>query len=241
MTIEGKVLEGAFASAQPDHFAWQTEAPYVAEQERELVRAAFEPLGSNVLDAGCGEGATLYHLGQPENSCGLDLFEGKVAFARARLPKCRFEQGSVYAMPFEAGTFDHVIARDLIHHLDAPERFISECRRVLRSGGRLDVLEPSRNNPLIFIHAMLNRAERGELRSTPDFLRGLVAGSLRIVAVQALQALPIHRLIYHPELGSPALARRPLVQRCVAALESWAANNLPERFHAYVHLRALRD
>src|SRR6187397_1780990 len=98
--LEGEVLESAFGSAAPVHYEWQTTAPGVAEHERSLVRAAFEPLESRVLDLGCGEGATLLHLGEPPGATGLDLFHEKVDFPRARLPKCQFVTGSVYELPF---------------------------------------------------------------------------------------------------------------------------------------------
>ncbi len=83
-------LADAFGAAAPEHFDWQTRGAFVSEREAELVRQAFLPLGKRVLDLGCGEGATLYHLGAPEGAVGVDLFADKLAFARRRLPACRF-------------------------------------------------------------------------------------------------------------------------------------------------------
>jgi SAM-dependent methyltransferase len=233
-------LEAAFGAAAPEHFAWQTEGPFVAERERALVRAAFLPLGRRVLDIGCGEGATLLHLGAPEGAVGIDLFEAKVAFARERLPGCRFEAASAEALPFPDGSFDHVLVRDVVHHLPDPGRLVDECSRVLSPGGRIDVLEPCRYNPLIFVHAVTNRAERGELRSTPRFLTRLLAGRFRIVSTARHQALPIHRLVFHPELGRPALAERPAARGIVDAVERIAEAVMPSWAWAYIHVRALR-
>ena len=39
------------------------------------------------------------------------------------------------ALPFEAGTFDVVVAGELLEHLRDPRRVVSEVLRVLRSGG----------------------------------------------------------------------------------------------------------
>ncbi|HYP89880.1 MAG TPA: hypothetical protein VEQ59_17045, partial [Polyangiaceae bacterium] len=61
--MHDEALEAAFGDAAPDHFAWQTRAPGVAENERALCEQAFLPLQGRVLDLGCGEGATLFHLG----------------------------------------------------------------------------------------------------------------------------------------------------------------------------------
>jgi SAM-dependent methyltransferase len=224
--------------AAPLHFEWQTRAPGVAEHERDLCERAFLPLGSRVLDVGCGEGATLYHLGGPPGAVGLDLFPKKIAFAQQVLPQCRFVVGSAYDLPFESGEFDHILVRDLIHHLEQPERFIDECVRVLGGGGRIDVLEPCRYNPLIAIHALTNRAERGELRSTPRFLRSLLAPRFMLHGTERFQPMPLHRLIFHPDLGRPTWGQVPWVRRSVAALERGAARLLPHGTWAYVHVRA---
>jgi SAM-dependent methyltransferase len=236
--LEGEVLESAFGRAAPEHYEWQTAAPGVAEHERALVRAAFEPLGKRVLDLGCGEGATLLHLGEPPGATGLDLFPDKIRFAQQTLPKCKFVTGSVYELPFDAGAFDHVLVRDVVHHLDEPARFVSEAARVLEKGGTLDLLEPCRYNPLIFAHALAVRAERGELRSTVSFLSQLISPSFRVKSTQTLQAFPLHRLMFHPDLGRPAWGRGGLVKRVVDAIEGLAHSVVPSWARAYIHIRA---
>lgn len=236
--MHDEALQAAFGKAAPEHFRWQTSALGVAERERELVEAAFLPLGRRVLDLGCGEGATLYHLGGPEGAVGVDLFPEKVAFAQRQLPRCRFVAASVYELPFEAGSFDHVLVRDVIHHLEEPERFMLECRRVLSAGGRIDVLEPCRYNPLIALHALLNEAERGELRSTEPFLRSLLEKQFQDVRVTRHQPLPLHRLVYHPSMGRPQLGEREPFRRALSGFEALLGKVLPSFAWAYLHLRA---
>ena len=231
-------LEAAFGEAAPLHFEWQTRAPGVAENERELCERAFLPLGERVLDVGCGEGATLYHLGAPPGAVGLDLFPEKIAFAQQQLPACRFVSASAYELPFDRGAFDHVLVRDLIHHLEQPERFIDECARVLAPGGRIDVLEPCRYNPLIALHALTNAAERGELRSTPHFLSSLLARRFTVQALERYQPIPLHRIIFHPRLGRPRWGEVPWVRGSVAALERGAQRVIPRIAWAYIHVRA---
>jgi SAM-dependent methyltransferase len=232
-------LADAFADAAPDHFAWQTEGPFMAEQEADLVRRSFLPLGRRVLDVGCGEGATLYHLGPPEGAVGIDVFEAKLAFARTKLPACRFVVASCESMPFDAASFDHVIVRDVIHHLDRPEQLVEECYRVLAPGGRIDVLEPCRYNPLILLHALTNAAERGELRSTEPFLVGLLSRRFTVTATARYQAMPIHRLVLHPDLFGPALSCDPRVHGALATAERVAHAVVPRALWAYIHVRAV--
>lgn len=232
-------LEAAFGQAAPEHLDWQTANPYVAERERELVRAAFLPLGERVLDLGCAEGATLIHLDAGALPCtGVDLFEPKLEVARRRLPGCRFVAGSAYALPFEDASFDHVLVRDVVHHLEEPERAVDEIARVLAPGGRVDVLEPCRYNPLIALHALTQPAERGELRSTGPFLQRLLARRFRVASVTRHQALPIHRLVFHPSFGWPRAAARPAVRATVDAFERLASRVVPAFAWAYLHVRA---
>ncbi len=233
-------LERAFGVADPTHFAWQTGAEVVAERERELLSAAFLPLGERVLDLGCAEGETLRNLGLEEGATGVDIFHAKLTFARGQLPRIRFVAASADALPFPDAAFDHVLVRDLLHHLEAPRKAIRECRRVLAPGGRLDVLEPCRNNPLIAAHALLNVAERGELRVTPRFLRRLLAEDFRLEAPRMLQPLPLHRLVFHPSLGRPSLAANAAIRRMVNGSEWLARYLMPKATWAYIHLRGVR-
>lgn len=231
-------LEQAFGHADERHFRWQTRSLGVATRESELVRRAFLPLGRRTLDLGSGEGATLYHLGEPEGAEGIELFPEKVRFARQHVSKCTFHQGSVYQLPFEGNYFDQLIVRDVIHHLSDPEIMLAECARVLKPGGRLDVLEPCRYNPLVLAHALTNRAEWGELKSTPSYLRQLIVENFRIESVERYQALPLHRIVYHPKLGMPTLVHRPWARTLVDATESCAARLLPRAMWAYIHVRS---
>lgn len=233
-------LPGAFGHAAAAHYAWQTEHPYVAPRERELVRSAFLPLGERVLDIGCGEGATLRHLDEPQGATGVDLFEEKIAFARRMLPHCQFAVGSAYHLPFPDGAFDHLLVRDLIHHLDEPGRFVVECARVLQPGGRLDVLEPSRDNPMILAHGLLVPVERGELRSTMEAVSRLLSARFHIIAKDRYQPLPIHRVVFHPDFRF-SLPARGAISRMVGLAEGTAARVLPRAMWAYMHLRAVRD
>ena len=47
-----------------------------------------------------------------------------------------------HEMPFPDGCFQGVIMLDVLHHLDRPIVFLKEAARVLRSGGRLAMIEP---------------------------------------------------------------------------------------------------
>lgn len=46
------------------------------------------------------------------------------------------------ALPFRDRSFDNIVAVDVLHHLERPQLFFSEASRVLRSGGRVVLVEP---------------------------------------------------------------------------------------------------
>lgn len=47
-----------------------------------------------------------------------------------------------YEMPFSAGTVSHLVLFDVFHHLEAPNAFLREARRVLSPQGRVILFEP---------------------------------------------------------------------------------------------------
>ena len=47
------------------------------------------------------------------------------------------------ALPFGDCTFDGIVMVDVLHHLEAPGRFLREAQRVLRPRGRLVLVEPA--------------------------------------------------------------------------------------------------
>jgi len=234
-------LKAAFGKGDEENLRWQLEHPVVGARERELVQSAFLPIGARMLDIGAGDGATLVHLGDPDSAVGLELFVDKLHLARKRLSRASLLAGSADALPFKAATFDHVIVRDVIHHLDTPGAMLAEAFRVLEPGGRLDVLEPCAFNPLIVLHALSQKVERGELKSTAPRLRGLIEGAgFHLDHALRHQPLPLHRLVFHRRFGFPWLGNLALARRAVAAAESLAGRAMPRFAWAYIHLRATK-
>jgi ubiquinone/menaquinone biosynthesis C-methylase UbiE len=99
--------------------------------------------GFSVLDCGCGVGSITLDLAEqvaPGQVVGIEVDEGQLAVARQRavergLANVSFQQGNVYALTFEEGTFDAVLAHTLLMHLSDPLRALQEIRRVLTPGG----------------------------------------------------------------------------------------------------------
>lgn len=100
-----------------------------------------------VLDAGCGSG-----YGAAEFSCAgsvtaADISAAAIAHARERYGSngVRFLQASCEALPFARGSFDVVVAFEVIEHLTRWQDLIAEANRVLKSSGVFLVSTPNRH------------------------------------------------------------------------------------------------
>ena len=97
-----------------------------------------------ILDAGCGTGAILKRLGNPEKNVGIDLAPEALAFCRERgLNNVR--QADICALPFADASFDAVICSSVLYHLwvGDVEGALREMHRVLRLGGVLLINVPA--------------------------------------------------------------------------------------------------
>jgi SAM-dependent methyltransferase len=105
---------------------------------RELIEMA-RP--RRVLEVGCGPGdlaGCLFppvHRGDRPGYVGVDVSPEEIAVARRNQPHLDFRVATAYALPFQAGTFDLVIACEVLEHLEDPARALVELDRI--AGGYL--------------------------------------------------------------------------------------------------------
>lgn len=91
-----------------------------------------------VLDAGCGNGLLGEYL-KGNELWGIDISKEMIVRAKARLFDARV--GDVEDMPYQDNFFDTVFARAIIHHLEEPERGVTELTRVLKPEGRMILMD----------------------------------------------------------------------------------------------------
>jgi len=95
-----------------------------------------------ILDIGCGTGATMDHLKRYGEPHGIDLSEIPLSFSRRR-GHHRVMRASATELPFAGESFDLVTALDLIEHLDNDVKGFSEIRRVLKPGAPAVIFVPA--------------------------------------------------------------------------------------------------
>ncbi|MFP5073060.1 class I SAM-dependent methyltransferase [Pseudonocardia nantongensis] len=116
-------------------------------RRHEVVYAAIaaECAGAVVLEAGCGEGYGADLLaGNARRVLALDYDAATVTHVAARYPRVTPGRANLVALPVPDAGVDVVVSLQVIEHLWEQERFLRECRRALRPGGRLLVSTPNR-------------------------------------------------------------------------------------------------
>lgn len=95
------------------------------------------PIGSRVLDVGCGLAAAVGHLRVKHqlNAVGLDPSETLLRAGRRRDPSVRLIQAPGEWLPIADDHFDAVLAECSLSVMVNPDRAVDEFWRVLRSGG----------------------------------------------------------------------------------------------------------
>ena len=102
-----------------------------------------------VLDLGCGRGATVNYLHEVHGICavGLDPSEKLIEDAKSNYGYAKFVQGNGERLPFEDKSFDCVFAECTLSLMDSIERVIKQVHRVMRDGGWFVISDVYAKNP----------------------------------------------------------------------------------------------
>jgi SAM-dependent methyltransferase len=107
------------------------------------------PAGSTILEVGCGVGAQTITLAQRSPQAHFtsidisadSLAEAKRRANRAGLSNVEFRQADIFALPFQAESFDHVFVCFVLEHLARPNEALAILKGLLRPGGSITVIE----------------------------------------------------------------------------------------------------
>jgi SAM-dependent methyltransferase len=143
-----------------------------------------EPLTSDMvaLEVACGAAhqaqAVAEHVRQV---VGVDLTPEMLETGRRRLAETGvrnvlLQEGNASALPFVDRSFELAYSRFAVHHVEDPEAVLAECTRVVRSGGRVAVIDLVSSDP-----ALADRFNDYERRRDPSHTRALTAAELEQV------------------------------------------------------------
>jgi SAM-dependent methyltransferase len=131
--------------------------------------SSIEPLDA-MLEVGCGPGdlaAALFGPDGREGYIGTDISREEIALAEKQHPHFAFQEASAYALPFADGSFDCVIACEVLEHLEDPHKALQEIARVTRTYALLSVPR----EPLWRMLNVLRGAYLRDLGNTPGHLQ----------------------------------------------------------------------
>lgn len=98
--------------------------------------------GLRILDAGCGTGRNLIEFGSLGEASGIDSSPEAIDFCRRR-GVLGATEGRLESLPFGDGSFDLILATDVLEHLEDDRSVMGELRRVAAPGARLLVTVPA--------------------------------------------------------------------------------------------------
>ena len=114
------------------HHRWRARAVRRAEVRR----------GHRVLDCATGTGDLAMRFQQAgAEVVGIDFTPQMIELAKAKAPLIRFDVADVMSLPFSNDSFDIASIAFGIRNVADPRKGIAEMARVVRSGGKVIVLE----------------------------------------------------------------------------------------------------
>jgi SAM-dependent methyltransferase len=153
---------------------------YGGRERVHALRAAMSDVPSGwVLDLGCRDGSLALELGlRPGRTVCVDIDPDALAVAATSgfLSACRIDLWR--ALPFADGSFDLVVAGEIVEHVPFPADLVAEVARVLRPGGKFIGSVPNAfrlKNRIAFAAGRWFEADPTHLRYfSPSMLRALL-------------------------------------------------------------------
>jgi len=133
-------------------FLESNEVPYLEYQTRigRYVFASQFVVGKSILDVACGTGYGSGYLARRGAKwvIGSDISPEAVSYAVRyyKDEKTEFVLADATRLPFSNNSFDAVVSFETIEHIKEYERFLSECRRVLKKEGVFICSTPNRGS-----------------------------------------------------------------------------------------------
>lgn len=172
-------------------------AAYLDAIERERGRPL--ELGDALLEVGCGTAAVAATAaGRVGRAVATDLSMRWMVLAQKRLAEAGADTVelaccSAEELPFPAGSFDVVVAADVIEHVADQRDFVAACHAVLRPGGMLFLATPNRLSLGLEPHVRVWGVGFLPRRLAPRYVRA-VSGR-RYDHVRLLSAVGLRRLL----------------------------------------------
>jgi SAM-dependent methyltransferase len=178
--------------------------------------------GKDVVEVACGSGQGLGLLHKVAKTLEAGDYSAEVlAVPKAHYgARIRLQQYDAQQLPYADSSKDVVILFEALYYVPSAERFVAECRRVLRPGGQVLIATANKDlsdfNPSPLSHRYYGAAELGELFRKAGFATELY-GHLPVAAVSARQKIlrPIKKLAVGLGIMPKTMKGKQLLKRLV--------------------------
>jgi ubiquinone/menaquinone biosynthesis C-methylase UbiE len=130
-------------------------------------------IGDNMrfLDLGCGTGWAVRYLSGLAHGkgdfLGIDISPemiGKAVINAGGTGNARFLIANAEDLPFSSDYFDSVLCTNSFHHYPDPDRVLREIFRVLKTGGRIHILDVTADDSLLrWINRRVQKKEKAHV------------------------------------------------------------------------------
>lgn len=130
----------------------------------------------DVLEVACGTGQGLGYLSKNAKSLNAGDYSEKILeIAREHYGnRITLKQFDAQNLPYKDNSMDVIILFEAIYYLPSAERFVSECRRVLREGGKVLIATANKDlydfNPSPYSYKYYGIVELKELFTKQKFM-----------------------------------------------------------------------
>jgi ubiquinone/menaquinone biosynthesis C-methylase UbiE len=166
-------------------------AEYLRDTQSKLLFSLGIKKNVHFLDIGCGTG---YAMGEAAKLIdfkgqfyGIDLSTKMVEKAKRNFQgrnNFHFLVANAESIPLHDNYFDIIICTNSFHHYLHPDKALSEMHRLLKSGGRIYILDPTADNwiiKILDITMKLKEPEHVKFYSTSEFKRIFKSAGLKYV------------------------------------------------------------
>ena len=176
----------------------------------------------DVLEVACGPGQGLGYLASIARSLsGGDITPTLVSMAKEHYrDRVDVEVMNAERLPFPDVSLDVVILFEAIYYLPSPEKFVAECKRVLRPGGMVLIVTANKDlydfNPSPFSQRYLGVVELGDLFGAHGFVCGFF-GHMQVTEASLRQRAlrPVKALVARSGLMPKTMAGKKFLKRLV--------------------------
>ena len=128
---------------------------FIHKKSRENVRKHLNT-SHTVLDYGCGTGTTACELARRvKQISAIDISSKMIQLAQAKVTAAKIEninlrQGNIFDEDYKAGSFDVILAFNMLHTVPDPEAVMQRIRELLKPEGLIIAVTPTLRDKLSF-------------------------------------------------------------------------------------------